>query len=196
MKWMLPKAAVALLLLSVATNAAQDESNIIELNGVAEPICGFTAPASSFAGTNLAITSAGTVSSTVTINDMIDDNTAFLKPSSISINYQAVCNFAHNLKIESVNDGLFDSNPVSVVSSGFLTNIKYSSTIEWDGVTNGLVTTGTNSTVFSPVVSVGGANVGNLKILINISGGNNPLNVPVVAGYYTDTLKIHIGSLI
>lgn len=192
MKRVLMAAAAASLFVAPAF-AADSASTAIDFSGTVENTCVLEA------GADSAATNASLAGTTVTLSDLVDDTTAVLNASGLTLTFaDSYCNYAHDVDLDATNGGLI-SSAVSgdVVGGTFVTRIGYTADLSWAGQAINLApTTDTNDfdgaeAVDGTKIDIAGANREDLTIVFAIAQ-DNP-NDPVLAGTYSETLTIEMG---
>ena len=70
--------------------------------------------------------------STLRISQLVDPNTLAARPSSVTVTFDAVCNFPHAVRIESENNGLWPTDGrMSSDIGGFAYALPYTARIQW-----------------------------------------------------------------
>jgi hypothetical protein len=132
---------------------------------------------------------------TLQIIQLTDPTTLSARPASATIAFAAVCNFPHQIRIESENNGLWPTDGrMSSDVAGFAYALPYAASVSW-GTTNGELEA--NAKVRQLVQRsffVDQATAGNMELRIEIEAGasNVQNNAPVLASGYGDTLRIFL----
>ncbi len=138
---------------------------------------------------------AGLDSDVLRIQTLTDSQTLAARAASASIRFSAMCNFPHQVRIESQNNGLWptDSRQSSQVP-GFATAIPYQASLTWGPVSGALDANANVRRLASNQVAVDQPVVGEVQMRIEIVSGasNTVVNAPVVAGTYGDTVRIYL----
>lgn len=132
---------------------------------------------------------------TLRIQQLTDPQTLAARSASATISFEAMCNFPHQIRLESQNNGLWPVDArVASVTPGFASALPYRAEVAW-GQTNGsLQANATVRAANEQRIAVNGANSGNLLLRVELLQGasNGEANAPVVAGVYSDTLRIYL----
>ena len=129
--------------------------------------------------------SASASQANLVINQLVDPATAQLKPASISLSLNGICNNTHTFSIQSNEGGLQTSNGAT---PGFSNHVDYSASVLWGGSSSSLQTSGAAGQS-SPIAVVPGAFAGTLQLQVTVgAGGANGL--PLLAGTYSDNITI------
>ena len=153
----------------------------IGMLGTSDDTCQFTA-------TKIGAFNAPFISPLGAIFVIADPNTAFLVADTETVTHVGMCNYAHNLSLQSTNGGMVNNTPPSVLAGDFITTVPYTVDATWAGTNLQLDTETDSNTAVSQAVA--GANSGDLVIVISIAPDPRPL----VAGTFADTLTIQIGN--
>jgi hypothetical protein len=137
----------------------------------------------------------GTTGDTLRITQLTDSQTLAARAASATISFAGFCNFPHRVRIESSNNGLWPTDGrVSAASGGFAYAVPYDAQLVW-GVANGdLNADATVRQLSTRSFDVNQATAGDLTLRIVIAQGasNVEVNAPVLAGAYSDTLRIFL----
>ena len=129
------------------------------------------------------------------IQNLTDSQTLAARAASASIKFFAMCNFPHQVRIESQNNGLWptDSRQSSSVP-GFTTAIPYRASLTWGPAAGALDANANVRRLIERRVAVDQPVVGEVQMRIEIASGasNTVVNAPVVAGTYGDTVRIYL----
>jgi hypothetical protein len=195
LKFMMIRVIICILFLggAVVPCFAEDSGSSLGMGSDAKPLCAITSAPTVTSENNMSLTSAGNDHSVITVAELVDEATAKLKQASIQLSLQGVCNQPHHLGLMSINGALLPTATPENVNAAFITKIQYTATAAWGSTTSVLQTDGTPGKT-SSVNSIGGANRGFLIVDITINQTNNSFDMPVLAGTFTDTLIIQIGT--
>ena len=192
-------AAGMLAVAALPAYAAPDANAVINMTGSSPDTC--TLAFDSQSGATNASFADGTPS-TLTITNLADATTALGQEFSINIVYDAMCNYAHNVSLQSTSSGMIAGTPPTVLSGTFDLRVNYDAALSHSGNAAcagndlNLTTSGDIATVTPAVQTqtavVAGACDGQLTLNVSeaAGGGVNPL----VAATYTDTLTLQIGA--
>jgi len=132
---------------------------------------------------------------TLQIAELVDPSTLAANAASAEIEFEAVCNFPHRVRLESQNNGLWQTdgrqaNPVD----GFAYALPYVASLNWGDVSGNLDADANVRRIAEQRFYVDQATAGQLRLRINIDAGasNIHANAPVLAGIYGDTLRIFL----
>lgn len=129
------------------------------------------------------------------IQNLTDSQSLAARAASASIRFAAMCNFPHQVRIESQNNGLWPSDAgQSAQVPGFTTAIPYRASLTWGPVSGGLDANANVRRLVSSQVAVDQPVIGDVQMRIEITSGasNTVVNSPVVAGTYGDTVRIYL----
>ncbi|MDL2352770.1 MAG: hypothetical protein QFC78_07980 [Pseudomonadota bacterium] len=138
---------------------------------------------------------AGLDGDTLRIIEFTDPATLQVRAASITIGFDAVCNFPHEVRIESQNNGLWPVDQrVSGRPEGFAFAVPYSARINWGPVDAQF---DANAKIRNPtqqLVAVNDAVAGEFRLRIQIEDGasNVETRAPLIAGAYVDTVRIYL----
>ncbi len=158
------------------------------LGGSVTDMCRLAAPIAVGGGVNASFVNVGTGASQVQISTLASDEDAVLNPASISLDFNATCNYAHSVTLQSQKGGLKNEDPSATGGTGFRLLAGYAATLIWGGISQDLNIAGAPGV--NTVLNQGGATHGILSLLIQIPGGGDPL----VSGAYSDLLVLEFGS--
>lgn len=138
---------------------------------------------------------AGLDGDTLRIIQFVDPTTLSVKAASATVSFDAVCNFPHTLRVESANNGLWPTDGrISGVPAGFAFAVPYTAQVTW-GVANSVFSADAKTRrLAQQVVNVDSPAAGELAMRIEVAeGASNVENrAPVIAGTYTDTVRIFL----
>ncbi len=173
--------------------AADSQSQALSVRGYAQSVCTLAAPQIS-QSTNITISGGTAIQIVLNVPALVDEKTAQLRPGSVSLTANLICNRSHSLRIVSGNGGLRpQTGGDTPAGTGFANRIDYTVNASWGGATAQLQTSGVGGAA-TPEVQSPGAYAGNLvlQVSINESGAGH---LPLVAGNYTDALTITLSPL-
>ena len=138
---------------------------------------------------------AGLDGDTLRIIQFTDPATLQVRAASVTISFDAVCNFPHEVRIESQNNGLWPiDGRVSDRPAGFAYAVPYTARINWGPVDTQFDATAKVRSQNQQVVAVNDAVAGEFRLRIEIQDGasNVENRAPLVAGTYVDTVRIFL----
>jgi hypothetical protein len=138
---------------------------------------------------------AGLDGDTLRIIQFTDPATLQVRSASVTIGFDAVCNFPHAVRIESANNGLWPvDRRVADTPSGFGYAVPYSARVNWGPVDAQFNTDAKIRTQVEQVVSVSDAVAGEFRLRFQIEDGasNVENRAPLIAGAYVDTVRIYL----
>ena len=138
---------------------------------------------------------AGLDGDTLRIIQFTDPATLQVRSASVTIAFDAVCNFPHEVRIESQNNGLWPiDGRVSDRPAGFAYAVPYTARINWGPVDTQFDATAKVRSQNQQVVAVNDAVAGEFRLRIEIQDGasNVENRAPLVAGTYVDTVRIFL----
>lgn len=129
------------------------------------------------------------------IDTLVDPRTLATNAASAQIEFAAVCNFPHRIRLESENNGLWQTDgSMNQPAEGFAYALPYQAALTW-GEVNGVLSADANVRRMSERrFNIDQATAGAIELRITIEPGasNTRANAPVLAGYYGDTLRIFL----
>lgn len=132
---------------------------------------------------------------TLQIATLVDPTTLAANSASAQLEFSAVCNFPHQVRLESQNNGLWQTDgSTSNAANGFAYALPYVASITWGDASVALNADANIRHITEQRINVDEATAGQLKLNISIAAGasNIHANAPVLAGVYGDTLRIYL----
>ncbi|MFI4933454.1 MAG: hypothetical protein ACHP7N_02440 [Caulobacterales bacterium] len=132
---------------------------------------------------------------TLQLSQLADPKTLAASAASATVTFAAVCNYPHLIVLESQNNGLYrDGAAGSPPPPGFADGVPYTATLTWGAVTSQFFVAATTRQTTQDRITVGQPTAGNIQILLTIQSGASNLsaNSPLVAGVYSDTLRVTV----
>lgn len=130
---------------------------------------------------------------TLQIDQMVDSATLATNAGSAQVQFDAVCTFPHQLRVESQNNGLWRTSETATrPAPGFTYAIPYRAELSWAGSNTALDADALARRVSEQRLAIDEPSAGTvqLRIVIQQGASNVRANAPVVAGYYGDTLRL------
>jgi len=161
----------------------------INLTANVPKFCQFNA-VPTFSGLNNFSVSANSIGSSVLQMTTPTTSVGIANNAGFNFSVNATCNYPSQVVMTTLNGGLRDASPESVVSGTFVNRLDYTVIATWDGAPVGLLSTASNPPGFSsapqlaPTAYTGALNLG-VVFVPNVSA-------PMLAGDYTDTLRISL----
>lgn len=168
---------------------AQDSANYL-VAGRTPVVCTLTSGPGSDDGFNNFTTADRNV---YRVDQMIDAATLSTRAAWFELTLSGVCNTAHRIRLESLNNGLWQlSETPPARPAGFGTAVPYDVTARW---IDQVVQLSADAAIRQPrerIVPVGTPASGDLRLRFEILAGatNLAANAPMVSGAYSDTLTI------
>ncbi|MCX7284621.1 MAG: hypothetical protein NTX28_11370 [Novosphingobium sp.] len=187
-------ACAGLLLAASAPAAAQDAASArsIAINGSTPQVCTI---ANGELQTGQLVNFNGLSGDTLQVTQLVDPATLAARPASATLSFSAVCNYPHQIRIESENNGLWPTYGRLVGgAAGFASALPYAASITW-GAASGVLQTDAlvrGSRVQRVNVDQPTGGTVTLRLAIVAGASNNGANAPVLAGVYGDTLRIFL----
>lgn len=184
-------AAALAALLATPALAGPTRASTVSLAGAAPTVCTLGAP--TLAASGDAVLSGSTPSSaTVTISNFVDtSNATYIDGISITLNFDAMCNYASHFNSQTVTGALKDTTPVVAGSGPFLKTLNYQALLQWAGQNSVLNTNGT-ALKKGLQKNVAGSFSGTAALSITLIDPG--VSTPLVAGTFTDQLTVQIGA--
>lgn len=131
---------------------------------------------------------------TLQIDELVDRTTLSTNAASVEVRFEAICTFPHRLKLETQNNGLWQTSERSGVAppEGFGTAVPYRADVSWADENLRLNADAGVRRIADNSVFVPGAGLGQILLRLEIDAGatNERANAPLLAGTYGDTLRI------
>ena len=138
---------------------------------------------------------AGLDGDTLRIIQFTDPATLAVRAASVTISFDAVCNFPHSVRIESQNNGLWPIDQrVSDRPAGFAYAVPYTARVNWGPVNAQFDADAKVRSQNQQVIAVNDAVAGEFRLRLEIEDGasNVETRAPLVAGSYVDTVRIFL----
>lgn len=138
---------------------------------------------------------AGLDGDTLRIIEFTDPSTLSVRGATATINFAAVCNFPHAVRIESQNNGLWPvDGRVSDRPQGFAYAVPYVADISWGPVNSQFYADAKVRAANQKVIVVNDPVAGEFTLRIRIEEGasNVETRAPLIAGTYADTVRIFL----
>ena len=138
---------------------------------------------------------AGLDGDTLRIVQFTDPTTLDVRAASATVTFDAVCNFPHQVRIESQNNGLWPIDErVSDRPGDFAYAVPYTAEVNWGPASGQFDATAKVRALTQKVIVVNDPVAGQFNLRINIAAGasNVATHAPLVAGNYTDTVRIFL----
>ena len=132
---------------------------------------------------------------TLQITELLDQSTLAARPASATLSFSAVCNYPHQIRIESQNNGLWPTDGRLVANApGFASALPYEASVTWSDRSGVLQADALVRGTRDQRLLLDQGAVGTLTLRLAIASGasNNGSNTPVLAGVYGDTLRIFL----
>ena len=138
---------------------------------------------------------AGLDGDTLRIIQFTDPSTLTVRAASVTVSFDAFCNFPHSVRIESQNNGLWPVDArVSDRPAGFGYAVPYTARLNWGPANTQFQATATIRNIAQAVTAVSEPAAGDLSLRIEIAdGASNAQNrAPMMADTYVDTVRIFL----
>jgi hypothetical protein len=137
----------------------------------------------------------GLAGNTLQIDRMVDPATLAVSAASVNVRFDAVCNYPHRLRIESQNNGLWPTlQRTQAPAPGFAYAVPYRATLTWGNVNGSLNADAQARRVTDQRFNIDEATAGQIDLRLAVASGASNIrdNAPILAGDYTDTLRIFV----
>ena len=132
---------------------------------------------------------------TLRVIDLTTSDDLSVQAASADLRFDAVCNFPHRVRLESQENGLWPiSGPVAPTTPDFATALPYLVRLNWADRTQLLEVDARvrrNSVVFTDIDTPASGEM-ELRVQIDAGASNTQVGAPVLAGAYSDTLRIYL----
>jgi hypothetical protein len=175
----------------IAAQSATDFRNF-PVSGNAPQVCAVQAPRLA-AGAQ--INFRGLSGNTLQIDRLVDPTTLATNAASADIQFDAVCNFPHRIRVESQNNGLWQTvERGAQTPDGFAYAVPYRATLTWGEVTGQLDADAHVRRISEQRINVDQATAGAIimRVVIEAGSSNTTNNAPLIAGFYGDTLRLFV----
>lgn len=127
------------------------------------------------------------------ITALADPTTLTTQAASINLSMDAMCNGLHRVSVASDNNGLW-RHGVASATSGFGSAVPYRANLVWGGQQSALFADATQRQLVQDQVLIGSPVVGAMLIEFSINAGatNAGVGSPLLAGEYSDVLRITV----
>lgn len=159
-------------------------SGRLDLSGTAPTACNVAAPTMA-ASTNASLSNVSAQAARIDLAQFIDQTTAEPLASSASLDFNVVCNGAHQVRVQSVNGALALEGP-GAATGGFRNRVPYQVAVNWAGQSS----TGGSEAGAIVDMAVANAASGDMRLDITVAAGGGPL----VAGNYADQVVVEVSA--
>lgn len=186
--------AVALLLIAQAARAqtSGDDTRDMVVRGRVPQVCALATPTLASGALNNFRTLTG---SSLEVDQLTDPVTLSTRAASARISFAAICNFAHQIVLESRNNGLWRSElGLTPAPAGFSDAVPYTATLEWGPINTSLQADASDRRIRDRTQAVDQPVSGDIVLRLDIQPGatNLQTNAPLVSGVYRDTLRLTV----
>jgi hypothetical protein len=185
--------AIGLALASAgAASAATSSSQTMGVSGGAPEICTVQNPV--IAGGAL-LNFRSLNGTTLQIDQLADSKTLASMAATADVTMAAVCNFPHRIRLESQNNGLWRGGAAGAPPpTGFADGVPYTATLEWGPANTTFFVDAQSRRLSQQITAIDQAVAGDIKIHLAIQAGASNLgaNSPLIAGTYSDTLRVTV----
>jgi hypothetical protein len=186
--------ALVLLLVGQTARAQTDGDNVRDMlvRGRVPQVCTLASPTLAGGALNNFRTLNG---SSLEVDQLTDPVTLSTRAASAQVSFAAVCNFAHQIVLESRNNGLWRSElGLTPAPTGFSDAVPYTATLIWGPVNTSLQADASARQIRDRAQAVDRPVAGDIVLRLDIQPGatNLQTNAPLVSGVYRDTLRLTV----
>ncbi|HET9630054.1 MAG TPA: hypothetical protein VFP14_11285 [Novosphingobium sp.] len=189
-------AAVAGLAMgSAALAESNTASRTMAVSGSTPEICALQPGA---VQTGSLVNMTGLDGDTLRVAQFADPTTLAVRAANATLSISAVCNFPHKVRVQSENNGMWPGDGRQALDAhGFTSAVPYQARVTWNGASNTLETDARVRHQVEDELSVNMPAAGSVELHVEIAPGasNSQANAPLLAGTYTDTLRIFLEPL-
>jgi hypothetical protein len=180
------------ILVSGAAHAQQSRTDVrtFPVNGNVPGTCTIGSPV---LAPGEQINFRGLNGNTLQIDQLVDATTLSTRGASVVVRFEAICSFPHRLKVETQNNGLFQTSERSAAApEGFGDAVPYTAFVEWGDKNLEVLADAVSRRTAETSTAVDAITAGDLRIRLEVEPGDTNLraNAPLLAGVYGDTLRI------
>jgi hypothetical protein len=188
-----PALILAGLALPAAAAHAQSSNSVASNFGVTGSVPGACAVGPPLLAAGRQVNFRGLNGTTLQIDEMVNPATLSTNAASVEVRFEAVCTFPHRLRVETQNNGLWQTiERGATAPEGFGNAVPYRADVRWADTNLRLNADAGVRRIADNSVFVDGAGIGDLLLRLEIDAGatNEHANAPLLAGTYGDTLRI------
>lgn len=181
---------LAALLAPAMAGAQSSASQDLGVNGNVPGSCAIGAPRLA-AGAQ--VNFRGLNGTTLQIDQMVDPATLSTNAASAEVRFEAVCGFPHRLRVETQNNGLWQTHERgNSPPEGFGYAVPYRASVQWADENLRLNADAQIRRIADSQIYIANNAIGDLLLRLEIDPGatNERANAPLLAGTYGDTLRI------
>lgn len=185
-------AATLLLLGQMARAQEDDNTRDFVVRGQVPKVCTIASPT---IGAGQVVNFLSLTGGTLQVDQLTDPVTLSTRAASAQVNFAAVCNYAHQIVLESQNNGLWRSElGLTPAPTGFSDAVPYTATLAWGPVSNRFEADASARRIRDSAQLVDQPVVGDVTLRLDIQPGatNLQTNAPLVSGVYRDTLRLTV----
>jgi hypothetical protein len=181
---------LAALLVPAAAGAQSSATQNLGINGSVPGACSIGAPQLAPGGQ---VNFRGLNGTTLQIDQLVDPTTLSTNAASAEVRFEAICGFPHRLKVETQNNGLWNTAERSAPPpEGFGYAVPYRALVRWADENLRLNADAQIRRIADSQVFIANNAMGDILLRLEIDPGatNESANAPLLAGSYGDTLRI------
>ena len=174
----------------VAMPAAAQDSRAVAVEGEAEQFCTLGNPTQSTGALVNFDTPSGTIFAVTNLTEM---DTLTTLAANITLASESMCNGIHRIAVASDNNGLWRTGG-SIAPAGFASAVPYQANIVWADQEYLITADAGSRRAIEEEFLIGRPAAGNLLIEFSINAGatNAGVGAPLLAGEYSDVLRITV----
>jgi hypothetical protein len=169
-----------------AAEAGESQSQSITVGGHAAPVCSLSALQATQAS-NITLDGGAINRAALNVPSLHDAKTAQLRPASISLVFEMICNGAHSIHIATAKGGLHTASELPE-RGGFANHVHYRAHVHWGATSTTLRTSGVAGES-TPKAESHGAFRGTVFLNLIIDGAGAG-HLPLLSGTYNDALTV------
>jgi hypothetical protein len=129
----------------------------------------------------------------ITISQLVDVRTLATNSTSFDVGFDAFCNYAHRIVVESQNNGLWRQD-LTPAAPGFADAVPYTANVFWGGTSTTLQANASVRQISAIAVPVDNPAAGQIELRFQIlPGASNALYFsPLLAGTYSDIIRVTV----
>jgi hypothetical protein len=129
----------------------------------------------------------------IAITQLTDPTTMATKATQFDVGFDAVCNYAHRLVVESQNNGLW-RDALTGPAPGFADAVPYTAVITWGDTTTTFRADAEVKQIANVTVPVNKPTEGQIELQFEIRAGaaNGDSFAPMLAGRYSDIIRVTV----
>ena len=191
-KWALLTGAALAFACGASASAATSASLPFSVSGTAPQVCALSNPVLS---SGALVNFQSLNGTTLQLSQLANPQTLATNAASATVTFDAVCNYPHQIVLESQNNGLYRGGGVGAPPPpGFADGVPYTASLTWGTITSQFFVPATTRQTTQDRVAVPTATAGTLQLTLSVQAGASNLsaNSPLISGVYSDTLRVTV----